>query len=340
MTHNVEPSDPFLDARPCLSSWIHYWEERVIWDIKRDRVYGLGLPITDSSLSKNWEASVFTDSCTTPSSYVVTTTSTITEPSPTECGDGIPRARSIDESVLTYTTTGFDNYCAPPHKNKAEWVEQFYIAPADAPKCRLPISECSDSWNYFKETFADWSRIAAKVPKFSEFYNITCPQFSMDPQPDVDPHFNDLYPSCEGTPEMKSPLSRYIEAMSQWSDHLFINCTQVLPYLRLQSAFRHPAGSLLKDHGISNALSPQELDRRLDDEYQCEIEVEEFVLLYFDPGIPKTRDICASSGYGEFFPYSSTQKPSLGPPVSAIVSTIIFSAHDLRDAFDLTRKWI
>ena len=93
----------------------------------------------------------------------------------------------------------------------------------------------------------------------------------------------------------------------------------------------------LENLGITNALSPQELDRKLDEEYKCNVEVDQLFLLYFDPGIPKARDICANSRYGEFFP-SYTHKSSLGPSVSAFVSTIAFNPHDIKDEYDIVSK--
>jgi hypothetical protein len=115
--------------------------------------------------------------------------------------------------------------------------------------------------------------------------------------------------------------------MAYWPDHLFVNCTEVLPYLRLEQAVEQLLA--LRELGITNELAPQELDRKLDELNGCHVDVDQFVLLYFDPDLPTTRDICTSSGYGEFFPYPSTHK-SMGLPSSAVVSVITFDVHDLR----------
>lgn len=96
-----------------------------------------------------------------PRTFTVTFTSTITEPYPTQCGYGIPRARSISESVITFTATApTDMICPRRFIDASEAVPDLHRPPVDAPKCLMPISECSESWNYFNRTFADWNRVA------------------------------------------------------------------------------------------------------------------------------------------------------------------------------------
>jgi hypothetical protein len=313
-----QSDDAFLAARPCLSSWDSYWKTRISAEIEDQREWMSVLSATDPSIFSSWHKSKDPYCSKT---YVVTTTSTITEAAAPECGDGIPRARSITESILTYTTTADkDLPCPQQYKSRAAIDEETLYSPwTDAPKCRIPEAECSESWKYFYKTFADWTHIGPRNLQLSEIDNFNKQRIScgfngttcIEPRPD-----------CSGYRD--SPMCNFMRHMSQWTDHLFVNCSNVLPYLRLIKVHER----FLKGY---NKLPPNEIDRKLDD-IGCEINVDQFVLLYFDLGIPETRDICTSSGYGEFFPYSYGHTSAAPPSGSAIVSTIVFYPHDMRDS--------
>ena len=249
--------------------------------------------------------------CATPI-FVVTTTSTITEPASAEC-DGIPRARSIGESVITYTTTVDRNSeCPHLYKDIDDMHRSFEVTFKEVPTCRVPIPECSESWNSYKAAFADWNQFNATFP---------------------DSVNGRMKGAC------KTPLCSTIADMAGLRDHLFINCTEVLPYLRLQRALSMDGrpnllGSdipKIQELGLTNDSPSQELDTKLDEIAGCDVMVDQSLLLYFKPDFPKSRNICASSGFGEFFSYPYYHKLSNDRPISAVVSTVTFNEHDLRN---------
>ena len=255
-----QSDDSFLVARPCLSSWVSYWKTRILAEIKEEREI-MSMLTSGSSTFSTWSTIKFNGYCSR--TFVVTSTSTLIEPVPTECGDGIPRGRSIGESVITYTTTAPQNmYCLNKYKSRLAYDEEQYTPPVDVPRCRLPEAQCSESWKYFNRTFADCNYIGAN----------TTGNFDTEFIPKTE---EDWY--CLG-------LDRFFSLMAGWTDHLFVNCSQVLPYLRwyrMETAY------------MPKGFSPNELDRWLDQTHGCEIQVDQFVLLYFDLGIPKnTRYLC------------------------------------------------
>jgi hypothetical protein len=287
--------DAFLDARPCLSAWISYWKASITRQARSQ-----GVPVsetrTNTSSYRGLLASKERKTCANQT-FVVTSTSTITEPVSTEC-DHLPRAKSIAESVITFTTTvGGGSTCPRQFKNKEEFERsKRHHADDDAPKCQVPVSQCFESWNRFNATFSEW-----------KFERPLRTGFRLEP--------------CE-------TAMCLITLMSYWEDHLFAECPEVLPYLRLEIADEYRARFL--EQGITNQLSPKELETKLDEVFGCQVDVDQFVLLYFEPSIPKTRDICASAGYGEFFPYSYPNSSTFAPPSSATVSAVTFDMHDLR----------
>jgi hypothetical protein len=314
LSYDFRSSDSFLEARPCLSTWISYWKDRMHTQVRDDFEYESWRTMGSSSF-RQWSETKYKETCLS-STFVVTSTSTITEPASTEC-DGKPRARSIGESTIVFTTTVARNSACPEQYDISQpLLNQGYESDKDAPKCQVPIPECSESWDRFTAIFTDWNCFNTTFPHL-DWQKISKRQ--------------EAYP-CN------NPLCHYIAHMGKWNDHLFINCTEVLPYLRLHQALHEEGESRLLDPdypqlqklGITNKLSPQELDKRLDEVEGCSVFVDQFVLLYFEPDIPKTRNICTSSGYGEFFSYSYTQKSSPGLLQSAVVPVITFNAHDLR----------
>lgn len=327
--------DAFLAARLCLSSWDSYYKRRISAEIDSEREY-LSMATRDSSIFSSWSTSKYTLYCSEP--YVVTSTSTITVAATPEC-DGIPRARSITESILTYTTTANKNRpCPRQYKSGEEMYEGAQNrAWADAPKCRIPEAQCSESWKYFNKTFADWAYFGARHLRISEIDNIKAKIHKMRAKnlDDCVPILNrtrcidERDADCSGFRD--GPMCQYMEQISRWKDHLFVNCSNVLPHLRVIGLHKEQYNDL-------NKLPPNEMDRKLDQDSGCRVSVDQFVLLYFDLGIPETRDICTSSGYGEFFKYPYGHTTTVPPSGSAIVSTIFFYPHDLRHSANVIRK--
>jgi hypothetical protein len=262
----------------------------------------------------------------------VTSTSTIIEPVSVEC-DRWPRAKSVRELEITRTTTLNRNGTCPQQFTRSTDYYNYNYRPSErVPKCQLPISECSESWEYLKELFGNWRLLKLE---FDHFTNETkrCRK---------DGTF------CHQTVESPTYALSNIGLIASWKDHLFINCTEILPYLRFQQAWgshlfyererlakpsRIMTDSRLKLNDSifrGDELSPQDLDSKLDSYYGCDVSAHEFVLLYFEPNISTTRDLCTSDGFGEYFPYPHDETSSIGLLRSAFITTIPFNAHDMR----------
>jgi hypothetical protein len=259
--------------------------------------------------------------CTHGRVFTVTTTSTLTQPAITEC-DGLPRATSIGETVITTVTSVADpDKCLVQPRNKEElqkpksnWLER-------APRCRIPQTECVDSWKLFREAFQyrrSWDRDSLI-------------ESSNDDEIDS---------FCLGKPEdacFKTEWNSLITAagITLESDHLFADCPNIQPYIRKE--WLKPYVSKESEHGefnwvwsnVSDSLPPDVLASGLDSLLGCKVFVDAFVLLFFPPDTSTARDICTSSGYGEFIPYRLASSLS-NPAVSAVVSTIVFDQHDRR----------
>jgi hypothetical protein len=130
--------------------------------------------------------------------------------------------------------------------------------------------------------------------------------------------------------------------ISTWQNHLFTNCTSVLPKLRASYLLSQDGGFLdlfndtvaVANWGPNftsavNVSSEQELESKMDEWFACQVFVDSVVLFHFPLSLPPTRDICTNSGYGDFFSYVP-HIASTDPAVYATVSAVTFGMHDLR----------
>jgi hypothetical protein len=106
-------------------------------------------------------------SCTDKTLFTVTTTRTLTKAATTEC-DQLPRASSTRETVITTVTSA--GICLKQFKTKEEYQKSNRDPPKNSPKCRIPPSDCADSWESFNETFGYFmARYGDRVESYQAF---------------------------------------------------------------------------------------------------------------------------------------------------------------------------
>jgi hypothetical protein len=91
--------------------------------------------------------------CPDQTLFTVTTTSTLTNAATTE-RDHLPRASSTGETEITTVTSAS---CLHQFTNKEELQKAMRDPPNNLLKCRIPPSDCADSWKSFTETFRYFS---------------------------------------------------------------------------------------------------------------------------------------------------------------------------------------
>ncbi|KAF2432506.1 hypothetical protein EJ08DRAFT_732283, partial [Tothia fuscella] len=305
VSSRVQPRDSTTPTPdPCVSEWISYWQK-----IMRDKVKSQVESQYDSTRDKkqwnNWTNSERPKSKYNKTTFAITTVSTLTTPLSSLC-DGFARAQSVAETTLSYIETVTDEFMLDRIYNEKQRLRQ------NAPCCQVPQADCTQSWARFVGVFRSDNLEMAKYLGA---------------------------PSCDDAPVNGTCVSDEIVRaqpfdISAWKNHLFENCTDVLPRLRawsLATLLTSPHAPNRNDLPFSElvGLPGQELSRKLDGYFSCEVFVDAFVLFHFPLAIPTTRDICTNSGYGDFFSYLPLSA-STNPAMSAVVTAASFGMHDLR----------
>jgi hypothetical protein len=286
-------------SNACVSSWIAYFNSIVTHEVK------------------TWydkRRDVWVEPCTDITTFTVKTTSTLTKTTTTEC-DGTPRAVSTGETVITTVTSArLPGTCLKQATAKEEY-DIFSQDPTDnRPNCHISNLDCADAWETLLAAFTYY--IAYDGDRIFKSYNRS-----------------EVRRFCEGKVSPCFDLDRHValdsvSVMLDWRDHLFVNCPYGLLFLRKLRI--HGGSDFLKTLNNRTDVSPPNvLNSKLDELYGCDVTVDSFVLLYFPPDIPQKRDICADSGYGEFFSHQLATSLT-DPAVHAVVTTIVFDQHDLR----------
>jgi hypothetical protein len=321
-------------SNSCLLKWIEYLKARVrsnyldnYHNMKLVCINGDNCTEISPPCGKNFACCRESDQeyCTDTTVFTVTTTSTLTKPATTEC-DHSPRAISTGETVITTLTSAADpnNFCLKQPRNKAEFERDQMAQPQDAPRCKISNVDCADSWKSFLEAFE---------------YSITYDGFRMY-EGNNPSERREFCLQSNGTCSCKISKPRQVYnlvmgSLWRWENHLFANCPDIMQQIRFRS-LNEFMGRNLSRIDVTN-LSGDVLDGILNDITGCEVMVSSFVLLYFRADIPQQRDICVSSGYGEFFSYRPVSSLT-DPAVSAIETEIVFDQHDLRGGLDAISK--
>jgi hypothetical protein len=259
----------------------------------------------------------------------ISTTSTITRSATSEC-DQSPRAISVGESVMTTTAVihglhacYWENSSLPKHfpDNFRDDDERL----RERPDCTILPSDCGQQWEQFRAIFTNTT-----VP-FNYAYgwdNFT------DPKPlNYNTKTEEIVCGHDGKCRLVRKQDFWAWVAGLDSDNqqrvgFFADCPDAEATLRRECFKTQTRIRPLKPL-VLDGLSPQSINEQIDTAFGCEIKVDRFALIYFDPQKPLLKNICAN--HTKFEP-EAMNGSTTDLPYSTVLTAITFHAHDIRSS--------